>query len=142
MTPSFFTQWFSEPLVHALCWTLIHSLWIGLLAAGLAGLAMMVTTKAPARLRYLLFCGVLWMFTLTMGLVFCLELTGQRAERAVVATEGPLTDWQASPAITITIASNDIALIHQIVDFINDQLNWIFTIWWTLPGSSHPYTES
>jgi bla regulator protein blaR1 len=42
------------PLMHAICWTLVHSLWQGLLAAIVAGIIMLATKQSSARLRYTL----------------------------------------------------------------------------------------
>lgn len=38
--------------IHALCWTLIHSLWEGLIAAVLAGAVLLTTRRSSAALRY------------------------------------------------------------------------------------------
>jgi beta-lactamase regulating signal transducer with metallopeptidase domain len=61
----------ADPWIQALCWTLIHSLWQGLIAAILAGLLLTWTRKSSARLRYnllaLLFFGLVAMAAGTFG---------------------------------------------------------------------------
>src|SRR5580700_5926725 len=74
----FFTTLFAERSVNALCWTLFHSLWQGLLFAIVAGLVMIFTRASTAVLRYkilsVLFFGVTFSFTIT----FLYELQSSR----------------------------------------------------------------
>ena len=74
MKSSFWTHYISDHTIHAICWTLIHSLWIGLAIALLAGLAISVTRKSSATLRYNLLCGILVIFTASVCMTFCLEM--------------------------------------------------------------------
>src|SRR5258706_7089865 len=72
----FLQGWFSEQLLKAIGWTLIHSLWQGLLAAVLAGLIIMGTKKSAARHRYNLLGAVLFLFIISGVITFLQQLNG------------------------------------------------------------------
>ncbi|HVW62872.1 MAG TPA: hypothetical protein VHC48_22630 [Puia sp.] len=49
-------------MIQAICWTLIHSLWQGLLFAVGAGVVMLLTRRASAAVRYNLLYGLFFLF--------------------------------------------------------------------------------
>ncbi len=57
MNTSFWAPYISDGAIKAICWTLIHSLWIGMIIALLAGIVISLTRKSAAALRYRLLCG-------------------------------------------------------------------------------------
>jgi beta-lactamase regulating signal transducer with metallopeptidase domain len=59
--------------VQAICWTLIHSLWQGLLLTIVAGTVMLLTKKASAAVRYAILVMLLAIFLLTVGYTFIHE---------------------------------------------------------------------
>lgn len=61
--------------IHALCWTLLHSLWEGLLAAVVAGLVLLCTQRASAALRYRLLTLVFLGLVASVGATLLWELT-------------------------------------------------------------------
>jgi bla regulator protein BlaR1 len=61
-------------LVLALCWTLIHSLWQGLLLAILTGAVMIGTRKSNARKRYGLLTFLFFLFIAVAVVTFVKEL--------------------------------------------------------------------
>lgn len=63
--------WISGDTVSALCWTLLHSLWQGLLAAVVAGTIILCTRRAAASLRYNLLGGVVLFFLAGVVFTFC-----------------------------------------------------------------------
>ena len=66
----------SDGTARAVCWTLVHSLWEGLLVALLAGLIILATRRRSAALRYNLLTADLLLFMLIAGATFFYE-TGQ-----------------------------------------------------------------
>ena len=60
----FITQFFSDTVLYALGWTVVHSLWQGTLLAVVLSIIMMALEKRSARLRYEVACGAL--FTMLM----------------------------------------------------------------------------
>src|ERR1700749_3912799 len=71
---TFWTPYISDHTIHAICWTLIHSLWMGLAIALLSGLVIALTRRSGAALRYNLLCGILVLFTLSVSITFCIEM--------------------------------------------------------------------
>jgi beta-lactamase regulating signal transducer with metallopeptidase domain len=53
------TDWISDKLLHALGWTLVHSIWQLLVIAGVLWLALKVSRKAPSALTYGMAVGAL-----------------------------------------------------------------------------------
>jgi bla regulator protein blaR1 len=66
-------QLFSDSIIQAFCWTLVHSLWQGLLMAILGGLLVLITRKAAPSIRYNLFSILFILFFLAAGTTFLLE---------------------------------------------------------------------
>jgi beta-lactamase regulating signal transducer with metallopeptidase domain len=60
----------TDRLVSALCNTLVHSLWQGLLLAAVAGLTVIFTKKTRAVVRYNLLLSALVLFAISMGITF------------------------------------------------------------------------
>ncbi|TFF37234.1 M56 family metallopeptidase [Mucilaginibacter psychrotolerans] len=61
-------------LINAICDTLLSSLWLGLILAAAAGLAVLCTRKQSAQLRYNLLVGGLGVFTTAVLFVFVKQL--------------------------------------------------------------------
>ena len=76
-----------QVLVQALCWTLLHSLWEGLVAAVLAGAVVLVTKRHSAVLRYTLLTTVFFGMTVAFAGTFVYELNrNARPTQAVTSS--------------------------------------------------------
>jgi bla regulator protein BlaR1 len=64
----------TDQLIKALCNTLVHSLWQGLLLAAIAGLIVIFTKRASSALRYNLLISALLLFTIGTIVTFGLQL--------------------------------------------------------------------
>jgi bla regulator protein BlaR1 len=120
-------QWLSDREVKAICWTLIHSLWQGVLIAALAGMIISATRKTSAQLRYHLFCALLVTFLLAMGCTFIYEL----GWGASAVSGNPVVTITSDGTITQTTptGSNGLSLLYAITGFLNDQAAGIFAVW-------------
>lgn len=80
---------FSEQLIHALGWTLLHSLWQGALIALIIALLMIFLHRFSARFRYFLYSSSMLLFAGLAALTFILSYTsystGITAERSLNA---------------------------------------------------------
>ncbi|MCP9752889.1 M56 family metallopeptidase [Ferruginibacter sp. HRS2-29] len=94
---------FTGKMIQALCWTLIHSLWQGLLLAGITGLVILFTRKKSAAVRYNLLTSALVLFMVTISITFCLQ-----AGKAFTEVSVPLT---AIGEPSITSATNTIIAV-------------------------------
>ncbi|GAB4045421.1 M56 family metallopeptidase [Spirosoma litoris] len=126
------TQWISGQMMNAICWTLIHSLWIGLLTAVLAGGVIFGTPKASARFRYQLLCGCLVTFVGAMSVVFYREviahpLAQSNSYTSVSITSNTVPALSANPAPQLVTINASV--INQLKGFINRQAGWIFALW-------------
>jgi len=128
MATSFLTQWFSDHMIKAICWTLIHSLWIGLIIAALAGLVIAFTKKAASHTRYQLLCGVLLLFVLSTAFTFYLELGSENGNLnfAHHSTKVSVTNVMAGQ---IKVGPAEANIINRLVVFLNQQIGWIFLVW-------------
>ena len=79
MKTSFWAPYIPDSIVNAICWTLIHSLWVGMIIALLAGIVISLTRKSAAALRYRLLCGLLVLFVFSMAVTFLPSATIQIA---------------------------------------------------------------
>jgi bla regulator protein blaR1 len=118
------------PMIKALCWTLIHSLWISLLIALLAGAVLLLTLKASAALRYQLLCGLMLLFVAVTGFTFYTELANSHQALPAAQTGTPFNNFPAS--INISTAATQgagIPLIDRAFGYIDHQLVWLFFAW-------------
>ena len=65
MNSLFITGFISSDLFRPVCWTLLHSLWQGLVAAAIAGLVILATRHSRVALRYNLLSIVFISFNVT-----------------------------------------------------------------------------
>lgn len=78
----------SDTILRAVCWTLLHSLWQGLIFAVVAGLVLVLTRKASAALRYSLLCCGMVLFLGVSGYTFYRQLGSDGDGKAIVAGVG------------------------------------------------------
>jgi bla regulator protein blaR1 len=74
MNTLFVNHFLSDAVVKALCWTLIHSLWQGLLFSLLAAVIITLSKRSSAALRYNLFSGLFALLAITSVITFFSEL--------------------------------------------------------------------
>lgn len=114
----------------AFLWTLIHSLWIGVITAALTGVIVLCTKRSSPQLRYLLFCAVLGLFviaTLVLGWYQFAHI--EPAKTALAPGKYPdvsLNITNADVPDHLFVGFNPIA---KITFFINQYALWIFAIW-------------
>jgi beta-lactamase regulating signal transducer with metallopeptidase domain len=128
MKSSFWTPYISDHTIHAICWTLIHSLWIGLVIALLAGLVITATRKSDAAFRYNLLCGILILFTVSVCATFCIEIWTPVIEQGVFhATQAIHAPGGLN--IIVPATTPHISLVSRIVMLLNEYSNIIFMVW-------------
>ncbi len=77
MSVNLFGNLFNITGIHAVFSMLVHSLWIGALAALLAGIIITLTKKQGPQIRYQLLTGLLGLFAICMVLVFYSAFTNE-----------------------------------------------------------------
>ena len=87
-------------ILRALCWTLLHSLWQGLILAVLAGTILVLTKKGSSSLRYNLLCCGMILFLAGSAATFYLQLKAADNDAAVsnpIVSAGPTTTNKVIP---------------------------------------------
>jgi bla regulator protein BlaR1 len=118
MGNTFLAHWIPNDIIKATAWTLLHSAWIGLLFAAVAGLVVTLAKRSPARLRYHLLCSILVSFVLVMLYTFLRELRISSIASSETATAGAIAAIVQSSGIT-----------RQLISWLNQQSGIIFLIW-------------
>lgn len=124
----FITQIFSDHIIYALGWTVVHSLWQGTLLAIIVALAMMALENRSARLRYEVACGGLFMMLLSGLATFILYLeTGDVTEEFIVALTSN------GSASTLSLRTEEVGWVQGILqsgaDYFNQNITLITSIW-------------
>jgi hypothetical protein len=102
MQPLFISDFFSENIVKAICWTIIHSMWQGMILAVLTGFVMLCTKKYSPDTRYNLFVLLFAAFIFTAGFTFTYELRIVNQANTVpvlIPAPGPLPPGETIPEI-------------------------------------------
>ncbi|WP_020570771.1 ankyrin repeat domain-containing protein [Neolewinella persica] len=136
-------QFFSPELIHALGWTLVHSLWQGALFAVALGLLLVLLRKFSARARYNVAIGMLCAFFLTASLSFYQLYVGTSEAVSVVlpASQPEVQPEVADSALPIaakhkpnltSVAPAPIvsaSFRERFVNYYNHHLPLIVTLW-------------
>ncbi|MBS1501856.1 MAG: M56 family metallopeptidase, partial [Bacteroidetes bacterium] len=126
---TFWTPYISDRTIHAICWTLIHSLWIGLIIALLAGFIITITKRSSAALRYNLLCGVLILFALSVWITFWIEM-GSSAIGQGRFHVGQIISAPGNHLIVIPDpTAPHVSLLTRVVWLLNEYSNVIFLAW-------------
>ncbi|MBO9611823.1 MAG: M56 family metallopeptidase [Dyadobacter sp.] len=127
MALRFLVDWLSDKQIQGICWTLVHSLWIGLIVSVLASLVMALTTRSSAALRYRLFCSLLMLFVFSVAIagVYELENFGRPILIRTVHPKIQTVNLNGIPAAAMT----EIAFYARASAFLNQYSSWILAIW-------------
>ena len=125
----------SDAAAKAICWTLAHSLWQGILVAALAGIIIYGTRKLPVVIRYNLLAADLLLFLLIAGATFGYEL--RHADRQFPAGSamapakadgGVITHFQQRLSVSLVKPDN---FIQRANNYLNTHAAVISLIWMT-----------
>ena len=125
-----------DTILRALCWTILHSLWQGVIFAGVAGVVLVLTRKSKAALRYNLLCGGLLLFLLVSGYTFYREMgKGGVVETSGVATAkhsgsgGTTKRWGSGVVLTNHWGSGVAMGIDALVGYFNTHAALVVLVW-------------
>jgi beta-lactamase regulating signal transducer with metallopeptidase domain len=85
-------------MIQAICWTLVHSLWQGLLFALITGVVMLLTRQASAAVRYNVLCIVFFLFLAVCAGTFIYEssLIGRLTEEGTLIAAADNGSWMSA----------------------------------------------
>lgn len=119
--------------VSALCWTLLHSIWQGLLIALLAGILLMFTRKRSACVRYNLLSGLFLVFLVAMVITYIAQMNKTEVDIQTSSTESIGEPGGAVLGIEWVEGSNFVAnslpWLNGLVNFIDKNITLIFLLW-------------
>jgi bla regulator protein blaR1 len=87
-------------IARAICWTLVHSLWQGMLAAVLAGIIILLTRKSRPALRHNLLAAILLLFLGVAGATFMWQFRQTAAPPPAVGGIGWTADLRDAERAT------------------------------------------
>ena len=124
-----------DTILRAVCWTLLHSLWQGLVVALLAGIIMVLTKRSSSSLRYNLLCGLLFLFLAASAFTFFCQLKPQVNEFPTISSVTPITNNVqpapvpdkplATPISTHTLQTG----IDTLIQYFNAHAALVVLIW-------------
>lgn len=119
----------NETLLKAISWTLVHSVWQGLILAVLAGLVILFTKKSTSVLRYNLLAGLFVSFMIAVGFTFNYEFQEEGRE-TITRLNLPIKNQNFAVAGAIPEEKADLSM--QIINFLNENSNLIVLIWFLI----------
>jgi beta-lactamase regulating signal transducer with metallopeptidase domain len=125
-------QLFSHEVVTALCWTLIHSLWEGLIASLFAGIIILGTRKASASFRYTLLTLIFLLFLAGSVITFTIQWHQQSNSGHLTTSQIPIFNapnykTAIAPITTYTVPSE--TFTDQFVNYFNRNAPLVVLIW-------------
>ncbi len=119
-----------ETIIRALCWTLLHSLWQGLILAIVAGGVMLLTKKSRSATRYVLLATLVMGFLLVSGYTFFRELRSPVTRTAVILSHvAPATEASGSQIIQAGDQPIQTNFTDQLVQYFNTHASIVVVAW-------------
>ncbi|OOQ61591.1 M56 family metallopeptidase [Mucilaginibacter pedocola] len=118
-----------DNVVIALCNTLLHSLWLGLLLAVAAGLIVVSTRRSRAQFRYNLLLIALAVFTSAVLFVFVSEFSAAAEEPASIAA-AKMGAYKAVPEVYVVVA--DTNYYTEATAFLNAHAGLVVMVWFLI----------
>ncbi|RIV25171.1 peptidase M56 BlaR1 [Fibrisoma montanum] len=121
----------SPEFIQALSWTLLHSLWQGLVLAILTGLVLLTLRKARPALRYHVLLALLGLFMAVSAVTFWLEYP-QTADTIVQYAEQPGTEISSRQAGKTDLWPDRERQITHLMDFGSRHAPLIVAVWFVV----------
>ena len=132
----FVKQLFSNEIVQAFCWTLVHSLWQGLLLAFIAGFIILFTKKSSPVLRYNLFCILFIFFAIVTCYTFARELNRSTSRLNIESSILPGKQLQKVDGISSTTSvgneNNHKTFVEKVIVYLNANAPFIVMFWFVI----------
>lgn len=124
MTLLFLENIIAASFIRALCWTLIHSLWIGAIAA-LMGASVLLVKRLTAATRYNLLTAILGLFVIATSLVFYQQLNGSNYQPAGLEPGNSISS-------TLMPDQSGNSILQMVETWCNANAPWIVAIWFII----------
>jgi beta-lactamase regulating signal transducer with metallopeptidase domain len=125
-----------DTILRAICWTLLHSLWQGLIFAIVAGIVLVLTKKASSSLRYNLLCCGMMLFLAASGYTFYRQLHTPATETPTTGNLSPVTGGWTTTATTPAITTGTSHALRDSIDslaqYFNAHASLVVVIWFII----------
>lgn len=120
----------NENILKAISWTLIHSVWQGLILAIFAGLVIVFTRKSKAAVRYNVLSGLFLMFIVAVGFTFNYEYQQETA----LVSDGTIAGATVLELKNVTTSPTEITpdYLHETRIYLNEHATTIAAIWFLI----------
>lgn len=130
----FMKEWLPDTVVRAICWTLIHSLWQGLILAALAGLLVLFTRKSVAAFRYNMLAALFLIFMSVVTFTFIYESNGPATGNNIITFTPALQTEQIVAQLPVsdnagTVANAEEGYITRFTGYFNQHASLFVAIW-------------
>jgi beta-lactamase regulating signal transducer with metallopeptidase domain len=133
MQPSFMEILLTDAAAKAVCWTLVHSLWQGLVVALVAGAVILCTRKSAAVLRYNLLAADLVLFLVAAVGTFSYELrqdgAGAATQVGVVVADGGQPASGGGVTIHARYDLPTTSVLERVGMFLNEHAGVVVIVW-------------
>jgi bla regulator protein blaR1 len=123
----------NDETMQAICWTLIHSLWQGLLLAVLAGLVIMLTKKSSSVFRYNVLSVLFFLFVATACITFLKQYNFAYSNSNVGIIQstgaGQITNIHAYPVNEVASGKT---YPETFTNYFNEHASLIVMIWFVV----------
>ena len=127
---------FSENILRAICWTLLHSLWQALILAVFTGLIMVLSKKSSSALRYNLLSAIFTLFVCIVCFTFYqqLQITDGNKTALTLQSNSSFKQLDTYHSFEGTIHSNNILqnYLSVFINYFNTHASLIVTIWFII----------
>lgn len=127
-----FAVGFSQAFLHSLCWTLVHSLWLGMIAAMVTAMIITMTRRSSARLRYNLFITVLAIFVLSIIITAYLQFQSQTGNETLASLSLDTirtSTGETANNVAIMDGTKDQHIVEGITSYLNEHASTIVLLW-------------
>ncbi len=129
MSLLFSIEFAGDQIIYAVNWTLIHSLWQGMILSVVAGSVVFFTKKSSPSIRYNLLTATLFIFILTVGATFSIQIVKANEVENAVQTTPSYQIITSESSIQPLAVENKLAATGKAVRFFNANANWIVLTW-------------
>jgi len=125
----FLNELFTDQTVKAICWTLIHSLWEGLLIALIAGVVIVLTKKSSPALRYNILSGLFVLFLLVAGGTLIRELMISGSGSGGASAILPVIADASLQGNSAVLNAGPVSYKEQFVVYLNEHASIVVMVW-------------
>ena len=123
----------SDRLINALCNTLMHSLWQGILLAAVAGLIVIGTRKLSSTFRYNLLISVLLLFAAGTLTTLVIQFSTGENRPGLVTPSNTIPVSHQTPAVSAPVTgSSFVHFTNGITSYLKGHHNTIALIWFLI----------